>query len=196
VIVAMALPLAGSVLLGVSASRLGRWLPPGTAVRLLTVAMLVTALATGFVLSVAGVLVLAQIPLVAALGHYSARVLGSGLPVPVVAGGVAAVTVCGLLAAAAAPFAWSHHFVWFGPLVVLLARKAAAGERGAAAGLAPLLAVTFAWITRRPGPGVGPIPSTGLISLLPDAYLVATVAVVVATWWSVARTEEAGSAHR
>ena len=99
-IVAMTLPLAVSVLLGVSASGLGRRLPPGTAVRLLTAAMLVTALATGFVLAVAGVLVLAQIPLVAALGHWSAHVLGSGLPVPVVAGGLAALTVCGLLAAA------------------------------------------------------------------------------------------------
>jgi len=100
VIVAMTLPLAVSVLMGVSASRLGRRLPPATAVRLLTAAMLVTALATGFVLAVAGMLVLAQIPLVAALGHYSAHVLGSGLPVPVGAGGLAAVTVCGLLVAA------------------------------------------------------------------------------------------------
>ena len=99
-IVAMVLPLAVSALLAISASRLGRRLPPATAVPLLTVTMLVTALATGFVLAVAGMLVLAQIPLVAALGHYSARVLGSGLPVPVAAGGLAAVTVCGLLAAA------------------------------------------------------------------------------------------------
>jgi Zn-dependent protease with chaperone function len=99
-IVAMALPLVISVLLGASASRVGRWLPPGTAVRLLTGAMLVTALATGFVLAVAGLLVLAQIPLAAALGHYSARALGAGMPVPVAAGGLAAVTVCGLLAAA------------------------------------------------------------------------------------------------
>jgi Zn-dependent protease with chaperone function len=62
--------------------------------------MLVAALATGFVLAVAGVLVLAQIPLVAALGHWSAHVLGSGLPVPATAGCLAAITVCGLLAAA------------------------------------------------------------------------------------------------
>src|SRR4051794_41630553 len=96
----MTLPLAVSVLLGASASRLGRWLPPATAVRLLTAAMLVTALATGFVLAVAGMLVLAQIPLVAAVGHWSARALGSGLPVPIAAGCLAAVTVCGLLAAA------------------------------------------------------------------------------------------------
>src|SRR4051794_40260161 len=96
----MALPLLASVLLWASAARLGRRLPPATAVRLLTVAMLVTALATGFVLSAAGVLVLAQIPLAAALGHYSPRVLGSGLPVPVAAGGLAALVVCGLLARA------------------------------------------------------------------------------------------------
>src|SRR3954462_4364198 len=100
VIVAMTLPLLASVLLGASAARLGRRLPPATAVRLLTAAMLVTALATGFVLTVAGMLVLAQIPLVAALGHYSARALASGLPLPIAAGGLAAGTVCGLLAAA------------------------------------------------------------------------------------------------
>src|SRR3954447_2732458 len=96
----MTLPLLASVLLGASAARLGRRLPPATAVRLLTAAMLVTALATGFVLTAAGMLLLAQIPLVAALGHYSARALGSGLPLPIAAGGLAAVTVCGLLAAA------------------------------------------------------------------------------------------------
>jgi Zn-dependent protease with chaperone function len=100
VIVAMTLPLLASVLIGASASQLGRRLPPGTAVRLLTAATFVTALATGFVLAAAGTLVLAQIPPVAALGHWSAQVLGSGLPVPVAAGCLAAVTVCGLLAAA------------------------------------------------------------------------------------------------
>ena len=42
--------------------------------------------------------------------------------------------------------------------------------------------MTLAFVTRLPGPEVGPIPSTGLISLQPDVYLVAvivTVAVVV-----------------
>jgi alpha-1,2-mannosyltransferase len=89
-----------------------------------------------------------------------------------------ALTLCGLLAAADAPFAWSHHFVWFAPLLVLLAHHAVRGDRRAQGGLAALLAVTVAWVTRLPGPGVGPIPSTGLISLLPDAY-VATVVVVI-----------------
>jgi alpha-1,2-mannosyltransferase len=89
-----------------------------------------------------------------------------------------ALTLCGLLAAADAPFAWSHHFVWFAPLVVLLAHHGAAGDRRAQVALAGVLTVTVAWITRLPGPGVGPIPSTGLISLLPDAYLVAVVIVI------------------
>lgn len=90
------------------------------------------------------------------------------------------VTLCGLLAAAAAPFAWSHHFVWFGPLVVLLAHRAAAGDRRAVAALAGLLAVTIAWITRLPGPGVGPLPATGLISLQPDVYVAAVVVTLAA----------------
>jgi hypothetical protein len=100
VIVAMVLPVAVSVLLGASAPELGRRLPPATAVRLLTVAMLVTAVATGFVLAVAGTLVVGQIPQVAAEGHWSARALGSGLPVPTVIGAAAAMTVCWLLVAA------------------------------------------------------------------------------------------------
>lgn len=99
-IVAMVLPVAVSVLLGASAPELGRRLPPATAVRLLTVAMLVTAVATGFVLAVAGALVVGQIPQVAAEGHWSARALGSGLPVPAVIGAAAAMTVCWLLVAA------------------------------------------------------------------------------------------------
>jgi Zn-dependent protease with chaperone function len=100
VIVAMTVPLLVSVLLGASASRLGRWLPPATAVRLLTTAMFVTALATGFVLAVTGVLVLGQAPLVATLGHYSAQVVGAGLPLPIAAGVLSTLLVCGLLGAA------------------------------------------------------------------------------------------------
>jgi len=102
-----------------------------------------------------------------------------------------AVTVCGLLAAADAPFAWSHHFVWFAPLVVLLAHHAIDGDRRAQAGLAALLAGSVAWITRLPGPAVGPIPSTGLISLLPDAYLVAVVAVTAVAAWRAGYDSEA-----
>jgi alpha-1,2-mannosyltransferase len=95
-----------------------------------------------------------------------------------------ALTLCGLLSAAVAPFAWSHHYVWFTPLAVLLARHARDGSRVAGVALAGLLAVTLAWVTRLPGPSVGPIPNTGLISLQPDVYLAAVVATLAATaWW-------------
>ena len=97
------------------------------------------------------------------------------------------VTVCGLLSAAVAPFAWSHHFVWFGPLVVLLAHRAWTGDRRAAAGLAGVVVVTAAWVTGLPGPGVGPIPSTGLSSLQPDVFLAAVVVTVVIAGWVVVR---------
>jgi hypothetical protein len=100
VTLAMALPPATAVLLGACAPWLGRRLPPATAVRLLTAAMLVVALSTGFVLAAAGALVLAQIPLVATLGHWSAHVVGARDPVPLAVGGLAALTVCGLLLAA------------------------------------------------------------------------------------------------
>jgi hypothetical protein len=99
-IVAMAVPPAFSVLLGASAPWLGRRLPPATAVRLLTVAMLLAALASGFVLAVAGTLAVGQIPAVAAEGGWSARVLASGLRVPMAVGGCAALAAAGLLLAA------------------------------------------------------------------------------------------------
>ncbi len=84
---------------------------------------------------------------------------------------VLALTLCGLASAALAPFAWSHHYVWVVPLSVLLGTRALAGDRWAAAGLAGVLAVTVAVVTALPGPIVGPIPATGLISVWPDAYL-------------------------
>jgi alpha-1,2-mannosyltransferase len=84
---------------------------------------------------------------------------------------VLALTLCGLASAALAPFAWSHHYVWVVPLMVLLGARAVAGDRWAAAGLAGVLATTVAIVTALPGPLVGPIPATGLISLWPDAYL-------------------------
>jgi hypothetical protein len=96
----MGLPVVVSVLLGACAPWLGRRLPPATAVRLLTMTMLGAALATGFVLAVAATLVVGQIPAVAAMGQWSARALGSGLPVPAAVGVVAGITVCALLGSA------------------------------------------------------------------------------------------------
>ncbi|WP_158228465.1 glycosyltransferase 87 family protein [Pseudonocardia sp. MH-G8] len=93
---------------------------------------------------------------------------------------VLAVTLCGLASAALAPFAWSHHYVWVVPLAVLLGARAVAGERWAAVGLGGVLVVTAAVVTRLPGPAVGPIPATGLISFWPDAYLLLSVVPAVA----------------
>lgn len=78
----MLLPLGASVLLWLVGARLGRWLPPATAVRLLTAAALVTALATGFVLADAAFVMLAQLPPVAALGHWSAGAVHMADPIP------------------------------------------------------------------------------------------------------------------
>ncbi|MHA6630084.1 glycosyltransferase 87 family protein [Pseudonocardia sichuanensis] len=94
---------------------------------------------------------------------------------------VLAVTLCGLASAALSPFAWSHHYVWVVPLAVLLGARAVAGQRWAAAGLLGVLVGTAAVVTRLPGPAVGPVPATGLISLRPDAYLLLAVAVLAVT---------------
>jgi len=92
-----------------------------------------------------------------------------------------ALTLVGLGSAAAAPFAWSHHWVWFVPLVVVLGHRAVtAGNRWAGALLAVLLFGAVAVITALPGPGVGPIPRTGLISRAPDTYLVLFLVVLAA----------------
>jgi hypothetical protein len=96
----MCLPLATSVVLWFSATRLGRWLPPATAVRLLTAAALVTALATGFMLAVAAFDAAAQLPPVAALGHWSAAAVRTGGEMSAMVGALAGLTVSVLLGAA------------------------------------------------------------------------------------------------
>ena len=97
---ALGVPLAASALLGTTAAPVGRRLPPATAVRVLTAGALITALATGFVLTAAAVLVIGQAPPVAALGEWSGAALASGDPIPLTAGCLAAlaVTVLGLTA--------------------------------------------------------------------------------------------------
>jgi alpha-1,2-mannosyltransferase len=105
---------------------------------------------------------------------------------------VLALTLCGLGSAALAPFAWSHHWVWVVPLVVLLAHRAVTGDRAAGAALVGVLAATVAMVTALPGPGVGPIPSTGLISLQPDVYLLLFLAVLTGS--SVQRRRRTGAA--
>lgn len=94
------LPLAGSGLLGPAGPWLGRTLPPATAVRLLPAAMIVSALASGFVLAVAGFVAVAQLPLVAVIGQWSVAVLRTGDPTPVVGGCLAGLVMLALLGAA------------------------------------------------------------------------------------------------
>jgi Zn-dependent protease with chaperone function len=96
---ATALPLLASVVLYLGSPWLGRRLPPRTAVRLLTAATLVTALGAGFTLGVAGFVLMAQVPWIAMLGHWSPAVVASGETLPDAPAAVAAVTVTVLLAA-------------------------------------------------------------------------------------------------
>ena len=102
---AMALPLLVSGALWIIGARLGRWLPPATAVRLLSLAAVVTALSTGFVLAIAAFLVLARVPAIATLGHWSTATVSLDDPIPTSAGLLAGATVLVLLCAALRRFA-------------------------------------------------------------------------------------------
>jgi hypothetical protein len=97
-------PVLVSVALGLLAGPLERRLPPATAARLLTASALVTALATGFVLGVAGFVALGQVPVVAAVGQWSRAVL-QHTHTPPLLGAVAGVLVLALLGRAV------HHAV-------------------------------------------------------------------------------------
>lgn len=98
--IAMGLPLAASAVLWLTGARFGTRLPPATAVRLLTLCALVTALATGFVLAVAAFLAAAALPPVATLGHWSTAVVHTGGRTSALVGVLAGLSVAVLLAAA------------------------------------------------------------------------------------------------
>lgn len=93
-------PLVVSVVLGLTSNGLGRWLPPATAVRLLTGAALVSALATGFVLSLVAFIAAAELPSVAALGRWSAQTVTAGEAISPLLGAGCALAVVTLLGAA------------------------------------------------------------------------------------------------
>ncbi len=102
----MWVPPAAAVVLWRYGSRLGRTLPPATAVPLLSAAAVVTALSSGFVLAVAAFVVLGQVPAVAAVGRWSAAALRAGDQVPVGAGLLAAGVVAALLVSLARRVFW------------------------------------------------------------------------------------------
>jgi len=100
---------------------------------------------------------------------------------------VLAVGIVGMASAAASPFSWSHHWVWFAPLVVHLGYRAyVLGSRWAAAAMWSVCAVVGGWFVAV----VGDTPQAGILSLrpggtwdeiLPGAYVFVFILVLPAT---------------
>ncbi|MEW1839185.1 M56 family metallopeptidase [Nonomuraea angiospora] len=92
-------PLVVNLVLGPLGPWITRTLPPGMAVRLVPIAMVVVAMGTGTVLTTLGFLSFAQVPEVARLGSWSAGRLGAEQPWPVAAEATAGICAALLLAA-------------------------------------------------------------------------------------------------
>ncbi|HZA12160.1 glycosyltransferase 87 family protein [Mycobacterium sp.] len=100
---------------------------------------------------------------------------------------VLAIAVVGMASAAASPFSWSHHWVWFVPLIVHLGYRAyVLGRARSALAMWMLCAVLASWFISFAGPS----PSAGVLSLpaggvwkdlLPGIYVFAFLAVLVCT---------------
>jgi hypothetical protein len=90
---AVYLPLAGSALLGLLAPLLGRWLPPATATRLLTAGGVMCAAAGLLALAALASTFVGQVPFVAGLGSWSARLVELQDPVPAMIAEVATVVL-------------------------------------------------------------------------------------------------------
>jgi Zn-dependent protease with chaperone function len=110
-IVLLTIPLAAAAILAVGSGPVTRWAPPATAVRLLVAASLVSALAGGFALAIAGFTVAAQDAEVAELGHWSVAALRA-TPIPPLAGVVAGLLVVPLFLAALATLVRAARQLW------------------------------------------------------------------------------------
>jgi alpha-1,2-mannosyltransferase len=106
---------------------------------------------------------------------------------------VLAVAIVGMASAAASPFSWSHHWVWFVPLLAHLGVRAYTyRSRTATVALWALAAAFGGWfIESQSSP-----PQSGLLSLrhpglwdqlLPATYLFAFLLVLVASAWTFRR---------
>lgn len=126
-VAAMLAPLLASVLLAVAARSLGRFLPPATAVRLLVVATLTTALSGGFVLAVLAFTLAAQNAWLAHLGGWSPAEIRVLDPVAPVAGIAAGVAVTGLFVAAVWRAAGTVRALWAAGVTC---RRLGAGTHG------------------------------------------------------------------
>jgi alpha-1,2-mannosyltransferase len=77
---------------------------------------------------------------------------------------VLALSIVGMASAAASPFSWGHHWVWFSPLVVYLGHRATVlRSRCSAATLCVLFVLLAGWIIASPGG----TPQAGVLSLRP-----------------------------
>lgn len=163
-IVAGLLVLVASAGFAVAAPVAGRRLAPAVATRVLVIGGVVVAAATGFVCCVAAFTLFGQIPLVAAMGSWSARAVHDASPVP-----VAAALIGGLFAAPAAAHALE---VLVRRLVAFVRVELACAQHGrCGASTARLLVVD----SERPDAFVTPgwsgrvVMTTGLLRALSDA---------------------------
>jgi alpha-1,2-mannosyltransferase len=100
---------------------------------------------------------------------------------------VLGLAIVGLASAAASPFSWSHHWVWFAPLVVHLGyRGYVVGSRLAAAAMWLMCALIGGWIVAT----AGDTPQAGILSLrpggvwteiLPGAYVLVFLVALAGT---------------
>ncbi|MFG1933293.1 glycosyltransferase 87 family protein [Mycobacterium sp. NPDC048908] len=100
---------------------------------------------------------------------------------------VLAIAVVGLASAAASPFSWSHHWVWFAPLIVHLGYRAyVVGSRASAVAMWSLCAGLGGWFVTV----AGDTPQAGILSLhlggvwaeiLPATYVFVFAAVLLGT---------------
>ena len=107
---------------------------------------------------------------------------------------VLAVAVVGMASAAASPFSWSHHWVWFAPLVVHLGYRAYVHRsRLAAMAMWLVCAAVGGWFVST----AGDTPQAGVMSLrpggiwdqlLPGAYVLVFLAVLLCTGAWLARS--------
>ena len=106
------------------------------------------------------------------------------------------VAIAGMTSAAASPFSWSHHWVWFAPLLVHLGLLGYVHRsRAAALAMWALAALFGGWfIASRSSP-----PQAGLMSLrhpgtwdqlLPAAYLLALCIVLICSVYTFRRSQE------
>ncbi len=110
-----------------------------------------------------------------------------------------AISIVGMASAAASPFSWSHHWVWFVPLIVHLGyRGYVLGSRASAITMWAFSVVFAAWFTslsgKTPDSGALTLRPGGILNeLIPSLYVFVHIVVVVVSWWWLRRSPSASS---